>query len=106
MLNKFIENKLISSCPKCNTILIIKHTQFLNDYCPKCKCGLVYVINTETGKGKQIFFKVIKKLEKEKMEEEIELEELKFMMDESTDKELQEAIDGYFDEKGKENKEI
>ncbi|KKN18355.1 hypothetical protein LCGC14_0956750 [marine sediment metagenome] len=50
------KNKKGSLCPKCGTILIIKHTSFLNDYCPKCDDGLVYVINTETGKGKQRFF--------------------------------------------------
>ena len=45
-----------SLCPKCNTVLIEKHIQFLKDYCPNCKDGLVYVIDIETGKGKQCFF--------------------------------------------------
>jgi len=56
------KNEKGSLCPECNTILIIKYSPFLNDYCPKCNDGLVYLIDTETGKGKQIFFKeLIKK---------------------------------------------
>ena len=56
---KVVENKQASvkKCPKCGTILITKYTEFIKDYCQKCHEGLVYVIDTETGKGKQQFFK-------------------------------------------------
>ena len=48
-------NKIYSPvCPKCGTLLIENHTQLIKDYCPKCKDGLVYVID-KTGKGKQCF---------------------------------------------------
>lgn len=63
LMNKMIDDKNkqillnVSRCPKCNTILIKKYTQLVKDYCPKCKDGLVYVIDTETGKGKQCFLK-------------------------------------------------
>ena len=44
-------------CLECNTLLIENKTFLVKDYCPKCKDAIVYVIDTETGKGKQIFFK-------------------------------------------------
>jgi len=53
-----LDKKLL--CPKCNTALISKHTEFLKDYCPECNDGLVYVIDVETGKGKQSFLKDLK----------------------------------------------
>jgi len=52
------KNKRVSleRCPRCYTKLIIKHTELFKDYCPKCHDGLVYVIDTETGRGKTCFF--------------------------------------------------
>ncbi|KKM96852.1 hypothetical protein LCGC14_1173930 [marine sediment metagenome] len=55
--NKLIKKQMVvRKCPKCSTVLIKRDTSFLNDFCPRCKDGLVYVIDTETGKGKQVFF--------------------------------------------------
>lgn len=48
-----VKNK---TCPRCGTELINKQSIYVKDYCPKCKDGLVFVIDFETGEGKPEFF--------------------------------------------------